>query len=518
MLKSSIESKRLKTMATSSGTLVVEELLIMLGLDSDDRSFNNARDQADAVVQGFEDIAKKAAIASGVVLGAVSLWVNQYADAANEVGKLARRVGGTVEEIQELDYVAEKSGLSVDFMRGAIEKLNAKAGQAASGASKDLSDTFASLNINVKEFTNAGPGAQMEMLADAMQKIPTEAGRSVMAMKLFEEEGLKITTAFEGGSAAVRQMREDARAMGLFNSEDTKRAEEYNSLMIDTRRSFSSIRNEVGAKLLPELVKILEWFKDFFRNNRELISQGVVGLFVALGSAIKILAAGTALWVSFKLGHYVLMAAGAMRGLTIATLAANAAVILIPTLIGIAIAAIAMLAQDIYGFFTGADSMIGRFAKRWPIIGVLMESLGAAVYDLIQTADGLLDILVGIVTLDWSKMEKGFLKVAEVITKHLGTLIDTFKSAFDTAIGYIPDFLKFNFSGNMAYGAAGAGGAVAPMPSVPSPSVTNSSNKSSVYQDNRQITVSGADILEVKRILKESNAYTVRTTTSGIER
>lgn len=506
-------------MANKTGTLVVEELLIMLGLESDDASFDKAKKQADTIVKGFDKVAKAGAVAASVVYSSVALWVNQYADAADSVGKLARRINSTVEEIQELDYVAEKSNLTIEFMRKSIEKLNSKAGQASTG-NKDLSETFKKLGIDAKKFSTIGAGAQMEMLADSFARLPNEAERSAMALKLFEEEGLAVTTAFEGGSAALRQMREDARKMGLFSTEDAKRAEEYQALMVDTKRSFTAIRNEVGAKLLPELTKLLKWFKELFLANREIISSGIVGLFTALGAAMKILASATALWISFKLGSYVIMAAGAMRTLTLATLAANAAVILIPMLIGLAIAAIAILAQDIYGFFTGADSLIGRFAKRWPIIGVLLNALGQSMYDFIQIADGLLDILVGIVTLDWSKMETGFMKIFDVLSKHITTLGNMFKDLFDGVLEYIPDFLKTGFSSNVAFsgGMPGGMGMTPYAATAPSPTITNSTSKSQVNQDNRVITVSGADIAEVKRILREDNAYTAKSTTSGIER
>lgn len=500
---------------SSAGSLVVEELLLLLGLETDDKSFDDAKANADKVIDGFEDIVKKAALATGAVFSAVSVWVDSYATAANETAKLASRIGATVEEIQELDYVAEKSSISVDFMRKAIEKLNAKSAQVSSN--KDLADTFSKLGIDAAAFAKVSPGEKVERLADAIMSLPTEAERSAIAMKLFEEEGLAVINALEGGSARIKELREQARQLGLFTAEDAKAAEEYESVMVDTRRSFTALRNEVGAALLPVLTDLLATFRDFFMQNRELLSQGIVTLFSALATVMKVLVSLTAVWVSFKLGHYVMVLAAAFRSLTVASAAANASVMLIPILIGAALIGIALLAEDLYGFFTGADSLIGRFAERFPIIGTILASIGDAMYDMIQVGDGLLDILMGIITLDWSRMTRGLGKIAEVMEKHLKTIVDAVKWAVDTASSYLPDFGGFGLGMLNPFTASGTAASIPTTPTAPNQSVVNNNKAGTTVNDNRTIEINGADIGAVKKILKEDYSLSTKSINSGID-
>ena len=79
--------------------------------------------------------------------------------------------------------------------------------------------------------------------------------------------------------------------------------------MAHWQKVLTILRNEVGARLLPSLTKTLEWFKDFFIQNRDLISQGIVGLFVSLGAAMKVLAAASALYISYQMGTVVMRVA-----------------------------------------------------------------------------------------------------------------------------------------------------------------------------------------------------------------
>jgi hypothetical protein len=505
----------------------VESLIARLALDTDEQSFKKGE-------KGMDDLAKSAVKMGAIigasiaaVKGAVGAMVVSFANEADETNKFARRVGATAESIQELDYVAERSGLSVSQMRDGIDKLQKTTSDAANG-NKKAAESFAELGLNAERLANLDPGAKLELISDAIGKIPSEADRARLAMDIFgRSAGAQINTVFEGGSAALAQMRQDARDLGIFSSEDAAIAETFNDRMLDVGKAMRGIRNIVGASLLPALTEALEGFVEFFKHNSELISSSLVVFFKGAAVALKGLAYAAGLFVAFKMGAAVILAAKGVMILTAAFKAArigallmNAAVLAIPILIGLAVAALLLFGEDLYQFFNGGESMIGDFIAKWPLLGTAINGAADALKFLWGYATDVFDLLLAIVTLDFSGMGDAF-----------GRVVDRWKSILSGFIGWIgsnlPDPLKNAFglasqAANKigaAFSGASSGGylGASPMiaPAVASQAVSNSSSRT--MQDNRQYNITGTDIGEVKRVLNEKNAFAAKTIDTGVE-
>jgi len=501
----------------------VEELIARLALDTDEQSFKKGEG-------GMDDLAKSA-VKMGAIIGAsiaavkaaVGSMVVSFANEADETNKLARRIGTTAEVIQEFDYVAERSGVSVDLMRNSLEKLNAKASQAANG-SAEMADTFQELGLSADQFAKASPDEKFDQIAKAMAGLPSAADRTRVAMKLFEEEGRSMVTVFEGGADAIATMRQEARDLGLFTGEDAAMAETFNDRMLDVRRAMRGIQNIVGASLLPTLTEALEGFVEFFKQNRELISSSLVVFFKGAAVALKGLAYAAGLFVAFKMGAAVILAAkgvmilaAAFKAARIGALLMNAAALAIPILIGLAVAALLLFGEDLYQFFSGGESMIGDFIAKWPLLGTAINGAADALKFLWGYATDVFDLLKSIVTLDFSGMGDAF-----------GRIVERWKTALSGFIGWIGDNLPepiaeaFGLAsqvGNKIAAGVSSGGylGASPMiaPAVASQAVSNSTSRT--MQDNRQYNITGTDIGEVKRVLNEKNAFAAKTIDTGVE-
>jgi len=501
----------------------VEELIARLALDTDEQSFKKGEG-------GMDDLAKSA-VKMGAIIGAsiaavkaaVGSMVVSFANEEDETNKLARRIGTTAEVIQEFDYVAERSGVSVDLMRNSLEKLNAKASQAANG-SAEMADTFQELGLSADQFAKASPDEKFDQIAKAMAGLPSAADRTRVAMKLFEEEGRSMVTVFEGGADAIATMRQEARDLGLFTGEDAAMAETFNDRMLDVRRAMRGIQNIVGASLLPTLTEALEGFVEFFKQNRELISSSLVVFFKGAAVALKGLSYAAGLFVAFKMGAAVILAAkgvmilaAAFKAARIGALLMNAAALAIPILIGLAVAALLLFGEDLYQFFSGGESMIGDFIAKWPLLGTAINGAADALKFLWGYATDVFDLLKSIVTLDFSGMGDAF-----------GRIVERWKTALSGFIGWIGDNLPepiaeaFGLAsqvGNKIAAGVSSGGylGASPMiaPAVASQAVSNSTSRT--MQDNRQYNITGTDIGEVKRVLNEKNAFAAKTIDTGVE-
>ena len=504
----------------------VEELIARLALDTDEQSFKKGEKGIDDI--GVSAVKMGAAIAAAfsVVQGAITAMVVGFANNADATNKLARRLGTTAEAMQEIDYIAQRSGISVDSMRTSLERLSVNASEAA-GGSAALHDAFKELGIDAKEFADLDPSTQFDQLARGLDGVASKSDKMRLATKLFGREGKALVTAFEGGADSIAAMRKEAQSLGLFSSEDAALAEEFNDRLLDMQMSFGGIKNAVSAQLLPVLTDVLIAFRDFFVENRALITSGIVRFFKVAAVALKGLAYAAGLFLAFKLGMGVIAAAQGVlflsKAFSIARVAAllfNASVLLIPILIGAAVAALALLAEDMYTFFEGGDSYIGRFVKKWPALGEAIYGVADALKVAFGFAGDLGGILLSILTMDFGRLMDSFQSLGNRIIdvfRNVGQAIsDSLPSWVTDSLGSVfgaADSVGSAFSGASSGGFLGASPMIAP--AAASAAVSNSSSRT--MQDNRQYNITGTDIGEVKRVLNEKNAFAAKTIDTGVE-
>lgn len=354
----------------------VEKLLAYFGVDVDDGSVKQALKTFSLIEGEAKNMTEKIQGAFAAITGgAIALMIYKYAEAADETNKLARRIGATAEELQEYDYVAQRSGVTTDLMRNSLEKLQGKVSDAANG-NKDMTATLKELGIEARAFAAMPLGDQMEAIAKGFQGLKSDGDRTRLAMKLFEEEGRGMVTVFEGGAEAIAKMRDEARGFGLYSSEDAAVAEEFNDRLLDAKMSLGAIQKLVSIELLPSITEMLVAFRDFFLENKEWIKSGIVVAFKSLTLAVKAAAAALTLLALNRVGAGIIFATKAIRGMTVAMATARATALslaasqvvmafAIPAAIGAAIAAVILIVEDVISYFSGDKSVTGLIVEEW---------------------------------------------------------------------------------------------------------------------------------------------------------
>ncbi|MGL4751520.1 MAG: hypothetical protein ACRCXB_03735, partial [Aeromonadaceae bacterium] len=374
----------------------VEKLLAYFGVDVDDGSVKQALKTFSLIEGEAKNMTEKIQGAFAAITGgAIALMIYKYAEAADETNKLARRIGATAEELQEYDYVAQRSGVTTDLMRNSLEKLQGKVSDAVNG-NKDMTATLKELGIEAKAFAAMPLGDQMEAIAKGFQGLKSDGDRTRLAMKLFEEEGRGMVTVFEGGADAISKMRAEARGFGLYSTEDAAVAEEFNDRLLDAKMSLGAIQKLVSIELLPVLTDMLVAFRDFFVENKEWIKSGIIVAFESLTFAVKGLAVAFTLLALNRIGAGIIFVTSATRSMTAAmafarvtalSLAAAQAVMAfaIPTLIGAAAAAIVLVLEDIISYFRGDKSITGiivdEMASAWDKVAATAKRVWGAMID-----------------------------------------------------------------------------------------------------------------------------------------
>jgi hypothetical protein len=150
---------------------------------------------------------------------------------AKEYRALSVRLGDSVEALSELEFVAEQGNISFRNLTLGMQRATRRIAEASTGTGVAV-DALKELNLSSSDLMKLAPSQQLEMIADAMVGLGSDADRVRLAFKLFDAEGVGLLQIMTKGSAGIREMRARARELGAtFDEELVKSTEEARKKM-----------------------------------------------------------------------------------------------------------------------------------------------------------------------------------------------------------------------------------------------------------------------------------------------
>jgi TP901 family phage tail tape measure protein len=360
----------------------LRELFIKLGLEADEAKFATA----EAAVHGLEkalELVVEVAEKVGEVLVETVMGTAEYAD---KMVDTAIAAGLTTDQLQELEWAAAHSGLSMDDTTMATERLSRAMYDAKKGG-EEQAKMFGALGVKVTDAAgNLRPTYDVLLdVADAFKKLPPGAERTAKAMEIFGRSGAKLVPLLVEGREGIEGFAESAHRAGVvMSSEDLAAAKELAEDLDSLKLAAAGASHQVGSGLIKALDPLLKRFNKWFEANRELIGQkldeyvvkpltwAIDKLSEAFDLLVKysdpLLAALKTLAVTFLLLQ--LQSAGTAIAMVVNAAAAAAAWLAASwplVLIGALLALVVLAVQDFYTYLNDGESVTGR------LIGKLNE-------------------------------------------------------------------------------------------------------------------------------------------------
>ena len=344
----------------------------------------------DKGLQKFEstmkDVGAQVAILSGVITAAaaaVSGFVFKMTSGMDELHDFAKLNNVNVEQLQRLQYAAEIMDSSAQAVTSSIGALNGMIGQAASGIGRgalimrkygfDVRDA----NGNIKD-----TALVLEEVRQKMHSL-SRAEQISMADRLGIDRTLipMLTDVTGKFSDLIEESNDYIVAAKDMEAASTLMDDGFKRL----KMQFMGTARVIVVKLLPVFTMVMKKIQQFLKTNKKSIEEGiakglkiVLNLFGALfnvisaliniGSALAnliggwhnaLVLVGAALGVilAYKIGTWVYALTLAMRGLSIATLAAVWPYVLI----GVGIIAFIAIIEDLIVWLKGGESAFASF-------------------------------------------------------------------------------------------------------------------------------------------------------------
>jgi len=464
---------------------VIENLITKLSFDFDDEKLAKFDKHLENAVKGLTAIVAGATVAATAIFA----FTKKIAESNDELMKFAQRTGVDIRALQELGYVAELNGGSIDSMNSSLENLSRISSEAARGVGAGV-EAFGMLGISVTDSSGRLKEADVMLndVSDAISRLNTQAERLEFAQKLGIGPDLLLT--IQQGSEAIKRQRQRFKALSFVITESAgKAAADFVDNMLDVRTVISGVANLIGTKLIKQFNKMNGRFIKWFVTNKKLIKQNINLYFD------KFLKVVTGVFnVVKRVVGVVMSLVNAMGGLkntiivvTGLLLTMNASALLMPILLVAAAVGLAFILEDIIKFAEGGDSAVGQLAKKFPVLDAALRTL----LDLLAMAK---EGWILIFTEGWTALTD-----LNDMIEELGISITNF---FIRPLNYA--IALINKIPGIDIGSIGEAGRITGQGRAPGSTLNNNSiSSSTVNKPTVNISIHGGNIDQIKHTIKD---------------
>lgn len=214
-------------------------------------------------------------VVAAITTGAIVKGINDFAKQGDEISKTARQIGLTAEALQELQFAAERQGISTEDFTKSMQKMNKNIGEAKAGTGSMitlLNKTNPALLEQMKNVENSEQA--FDLLIQEIESLPNQMEKAALANAAFGKSGKNMLILAEGGTEAVKALREEARKYGGVMSDEAARdSERFVDALTNVKAAVSGVRNMIMSRLIPAIEPIIQKIAEWFAKNKEIIKQ-----------------------------------------------------------------------------------------------------------------------------------------------------------------------------------------------------------------------------------------------------
>lgn len=270
-----------------AGNAVIGALRVVLGADTAalDKGLKDAQSSLSRFAGQMKNVGLVAAGALAGVVGGAGVAIRSALHDADKLGKLAQSVGLPVEELSKLKHAADLSDVSLESLGKSIVKLSRNMSEVAGGNTTGAAaQAFKALGISVTDASGHVKSSDtiLSEVADKFAKYRDGANKTALAVALFGRAGAEMIPMLNGGSAALREAKEEAEQFGLVVDKRTAAAAEaFNDNLTRMGKVVSGVWTQIAAKLAPALSQMSEAMVTAAKNA-DTLRQVSIGLEIAV--------------------------------------------------------------------------------------------------------------------------------------------------------------------------------------------------------------------------------------------
>lgn len=259
---------------------------LVVSLTAETAQFTSALNKASYTAEkNFREISSFAKTAAGSLaalygVGSIAGFVKQQIDLADSTGKMAQKVGISVEELSKLQYAAKLADVDTAQLQVGLVKLSRGMVEAANGTGQ-ARNAFAALGINVKNTDGSvkSSGDVLTEVAGKFAQYEDGANKTAIAVQLFGKSGADLIPLLNAGAEGIRQSADELeRFGGVITTQAAKNAELFNDNLTRLATVGSALGKSIANEVMPYLNQLSTEFLVARSNGlgfMEMLSMGL---------------------------------------------------------------------------------------------------------------------------------------------------------------------------------------------------------------------------------------------------
>jgi len=266
-------------MAGSLGSLVVS-------LTAETAQFTAALSKASYTAEkNFKQISSFAKTAAGslaALYGASSAagFIKTQIDLADATGKMAQKVGLSVEELSKLQYAAKLADVDAGQLQGGLVRLSKGMIEAANNTGT-ARNAFAAMGISIKntDGTLKSSGQVLDEVANKFAGYEDSATKTALAVQLFGRAGADLIPLLNAGASGIKEAGDELERFGaVISTNAAKNAELFNDNLTRLSTVGSALGKSIANDILPYLNRLTSEFLVARANGLGFMDMLAMGL------------------------------------------------------------------------------------------------------------------------------------------------------------------------------------------------------------------------------------------------
>ncbi len=381
-----------------------------------------------SVGAGAASIGARVTAAGAALAAPFAGAVKVFASAGDQLDKMSKRTGVSVEALSELSFAAEQSGADLATLEKGVRTMQRSVNDLGRGLSTQT-EAFDDLSLSFRDLEDLSPEEQFKLVADRLSEVEGASKRAALAQQIFGRAGTQLLPLMQDGAEGIEALQQEARDLGLTISTDTATAAaDLTDKMNILRKVLRVVAINVGAAIAPAVARATVGFTGAAKAVIDFVKENGRLLLIGAGVATALLAVGAALTT---LG-FAAIGLGGLFGLLATAIGLVSAPMIL--LVGAAAAALAAVLR----FTGGAGAAINFFKSS---VSSILDPFGDAERGMTSLGEQWASV-VGFMEDIWFEFKaivaEGFASITgkafRETAKALGAVFDVDKNVIDAAL------------------------------------------------------------------------------------
>lgn len=235
-------------------------------------------DKVGTALRGIGRAVGRLAIAGVAGLGAVGFAIERLSNRGDKIAKFTRRLQANAQAYQELEFAADREGISNEEFAKSFEKLARNVGDLKAGTGEMatlLTKVDPAFAKTLMRTTDMGEAFDLAIKKLGSFKDPMK--QASLAAAFFGRSGAKMIQLANVGADGIDKLRKRARELGFVMSDETLAAsEQLNDDLTDLRATVFGLWTVIGGRLMPIVSRIVDRITAWTAANQEWIKTKAV--------------------------------------------------------------------------------------------------------------------------------------------------------------------------------------------------------------------------------------------------